>query len=62
MPIMRCERCSKPTYYLTTCTYCGRKICSDCVKSSRIAKKGEGLRVICKDCWTDVKKRKEYKS
>ncbi len=61
MAIVRCERCSEPTHYLEVCTYCGRRVCQHCIKASRKASKLE-RRVICKDCWTDVKKRKAFKS
>ena len=58
---MLCERCRKEIYKYVVCNYCGRKICNDCMKSSQRASKTNRL-VICKDCWSDMKKRKAYKN
>ncbi len=58
---MRCERCSEVVYKIEKCDYCGRKICHACVKSSRKDNTGT-RRVICKDCWGEVKKRKEFQT
>lgn len=55
-----CERCKHETYRYDVCNYCGRKICNNCIKSSQTSTKILHL-VICKDCWTDMKKRKMYK-
>ncbi|MCX6776166.1 MAG: hypothetical protein NT130_04950 [Candidatus Micrarchaeota archaeon] len=58
---MICERCGKEVYLLEQCDYCNRKVCVQCEKS---AKKTSRIRriVICKDCWTDMKKRKVFKA
>lgn len=56
-----CERCKKEIYRQYKCDYCGRTICSSCVKSSQTATKILKL-VICKDCWGNMPKRKAYKS
>ena len=58
---MSCERCKREIYKYVTCDYCGRKICNNCVKSSQRESKTKKL-VICKDCWSDMPKRKLYKS
>ncbi|MGC8628798.1 MAG: hypothetical protein ACP5T4_01135 [Candidatus Micrarchaeia archaeon] len=58
---MLCERCKREIYKYEVCNYCGRKIGTECVKSSRRLSKSVRL-VICKDCWSDVKKRKAFKS
>lgn len=58
---MLCERCGREIYKYVTCDYCGRKICYDCIKSSENASKTKKL-VICKDCWSNLPKRKAYKS
>lgn len=55
-----CERCKREIYRFDICNYCGRKICGSCVKSSQNVKKTTRL-IICKDCWTDIEKRKQYK-
>jgi len=60
MAIVRCERCSEPSDYLEVCDSCNKRVCRKCVKSSRRATKHE-RRVICKDCWTSVAKRKKFK-
>ncbi|MCL4374137.1 MAG: hypothetical protein M1360_03875 [Candidatus Marsarchaeota archaeon] len=56
-----CERCKRETYRYETCNYCGRKVCYDCIKSSRRYHKTVRL-VICKDCWGDMKKRRAFKN
>lgn len=44
-----------------TCDFCKKKICNDCMKSSR---KGSKVirKVICKDCWSKMPNRKAYKA
>lgn len=56
-----CERCKREIFRYEICNYCGRKICDSCVKSSQKPQKTVRL-VICKDCWSDMKKRKAFKS
>jgi len=58
---MNCERCGAEIYKYNVCNYCHRKICNNCVKSSRRVSKTVRL-VICKDCWGDMEKRKAFKS
>ncbi len=58
---MICERCSADVYKYEACNYCKRKICNSCVKSSKRVSRTEKA-VICKDCWSDLKQRKRYKS
>lgn len=58
---MRCERCGREIYKHDVCNYCGRKLCVDCVKSSKRKSKVVRL-VICKDCWGAMSKRKIYKN
>ena len=57
---MMCERCRADIYKYSTCNYCKRKICINCVKSSRRVSKTIRL-VICKDCWTKMPSRKLFK-
>ncbi|MCC7552675.1 hypothetical protein KO317_03355 [Candidatus Micrarchaeota archaeon] len=58
---MRCERCSAVVHKIEKCNYCDRKICHSCAKSSRKDNTGT-RRLICKDCWGEVKKRKAYQT
>ncbi len=58
---MLCARCGKTIYKYRTCNYCKRKICESCVKSSRKVSKIMKL-VICKDCWSKMPTRKQFKS
>ncbi len=58
---MLCERCSAEIYKHEFCRYCNRKICTNCVKSSRRVSKTQRI-VICKDCWSVMKRRKAFKS
>jgi hypothetical protein len=58
---MICERCHAEIYKYSTCRYCHRKICNNCVKSSKRVSKTLRI-VICKDCWTNTAHRKAYKS
>lgn len=58
---MQCERCKREIFKLVTCNYCNRKICNDCMKSSK--RKSKVVRVIiCKDCWSVMSRRKAYKN
>ncbi len=61
MAIKVCERCGEKTAKLDECNYCNRSACVSCIKSSKRAGKGEKLR-ICKDCWSNMRKRKRFKS
>jgi hypothetical protein len=58
---MFCERCKKEIFAYKVCNYCKRKICNDCIKSSQRTSKISKL-IICKDCWSDMRRRKAYKS
>jgi hypothetical protein len=56
-----CERCGKDMYKSVVCNYCNRKICNDCMKSSK--RKSKTIRIIiCKDCWSKLPSRKTYKN
>ena len=48
-------------YKYNTCNTCSRKICYDCLKSSKRVTKVEKA-YICKDCWSKMPSRKTYKS
>lgn len=56
-----CQRCKKERHYLETCYTCSRNVCQYCQKSGKSASKTERL-IICKDCWSDLKKRKKWES
>lgn len=56
-----CDRCKREIYKYTKCSYCKRVICFDCVKSSQKGTRTQKL-VICKDCWSNMKRRKAYRS
>ncbi len=58
---MLCERCGKEVYKNEVCNYCKKKLCFNCVKSSRRVTKTNRI-VICKDCWGKITKRKQFKS
>lgn len=59
--IMTCDRCKREIFKSETCGYCKRKICVNCMKSSQRVKKINRL-VICKDCWSNTKRRKIFKN
>ncbi len=58
---MLCERCGREVHKYNVCSYCNKKICNDCLKSSKKVSKIEKA-FICKDDWSDMKKRGKYKS
>jgi len=58
---MRCERCKEEIYKLDKCNFCDRNICRLCIKSQKKLSKIVSS-MICKDCWSDMKKRSKYKS
>ena len=61
MAIMVCDRCGAKTAKLDECKYCKKMCCAQCIKSSKRTGKGEKT-YICKDCWSDMGKRKAFKS
>lgn len=56
-----CERCKREISKYEICSYCGRKIGEECVKSSQRIQKVTRL-VICKDDWSNIKKRTAFKN
>lgn len=59
--IRRCDRCSGETHFLEKCSFCGKYICRGCLHAARNIKKV--MRVaICKSCFGDTKKMKEYEN
>lgn len=58
---MLCQRCGNDIYKHERCNYCKRNICFNCVKSSRRISKVIRL-VICKDDWSKMSARKQFKS
>ncbi|MDE1846166.1 MAG: hypothetical protein KGH53_02710 [Candidatus Micrarchaeota archaeon] len=58
---MMCERCKRDIFKYNTCNYCKRKICVNCMKSSRKVTKTNRI-VVCRDCWTKMPKRMQFKS
>ncbi len=59
--ILTCERCKREEFELERCNYCKKMVCNSCTKSSSRYQKTTRL-VICKDCWSDLKKRTAFKS
>lgn len=57
---MLCERCNENIYNSVRCDYCKRRICNNCMKSSKKISKTAHL-VICKDCWSKAGRKKAYK-
>lgn len=58
--VMTCDRCKREIFKMEVCNYCKRQICNRCMKSSQRLRKVNRL-VICKDCWSDMSKRKVFK-
>ena len=56
-----CERCKREITKYEICSYCGRKIGEECVKSSQRIQKVTRL-VICKDDWSNMKRRTAFKN
>lgn len=56
-----CERCKREIFKHELCNYCNKKICNDCIKSSMRVQKVTRL-VICKDCWSNLKRRTAFKN
>ncbi len=46
---------------LEKCNSCGKMVCESCEKSAKRVKKVSRV-VICKDCWSDMKKRSKFKA
>ncbi|MDE1832995.1 MAG: hypothetical protein KGH58_01090 [Candidatus Micrarchaeota archaeon] len=61
MATMVCERCKNEIFKNEKCSYCNRVICFNCVKSSGRFNKTTRL-VICKDCWSNMKRRSAFKN
>ncbi len=61
MPLLICERCRQESHMVEQCNYCGKKIDNRCMKSSRRIRKTIRL-VICKSCWSNMKKRSAFKN
>jgi hypothetical protein len=59
--VLSCERCKREIFKKEFCNYCGRTICTLCTKSAQRVKKTTRL-AICKDCWSDMKRRKLFKN
>ncbi|MDE1822956.1 MAG: hypothetical protein KGI00_02285 [Candidatus Micrarchaeota archaeon] len=57
---MICARCSRDIYKFYTCNYCKRKVCNDCIKSSRRISRVQRI-FICKDDWSKMASRKLFK-
>lgn len=56
-----CERCGDPLHKYYVCNYCDRKIGYECLKSQKKVTQTDRA-YICKDCWSNTKRRKRYKS
>jgi hypothetical protein len=59
--IITCDRCKREVFKSESCGYCRRRICVSCMKSSQRVRKVNRL-VICKDCWSNTRKRKIFKN
>jgi len=59
--VLTCDRCKRDIFKCEQCAYCKRTICNRCMKSSQRIKKTTRL-VICKDCWSNLARRKIFKS
>jgi hypothetical protein len=46
---------------LEPCEYCNKKVCVPCEKSSKKTSRIRRI-VICKDCWSEMGKRKKFKA
>jgi len=57
--IKRCERCSAETHFVEKCTFCKKYVCRGCEHAAKNIAKVNRI-VICKTCFGDVKKMKEY--
>jgi len=60
MATKTCDRCGKPAYILEGCEFCKRKLCKECIKSSKRIKKLRRM-VICRDCWGKMDLRTKFK-
>lgn len=60
MAIETCQLTGIQTAKLVKCDYCGKKVCYQAIKSQK--RKKIDHRYICKACWSDMKKRKAFKS
>ena len=60
----KCEKCGREAHLLEQCGQCKRRVCHDCVKSSKLSRQiVKGARhVICKPCWTSPAKRTAFKA
>lgn len=56
-----CERCKREIFKNEVCSYCNKKICNSCIKSSERFQKTTRI-VICKDCWGNVKRRNAFRN
>ncbi|MCX8205751.1 MAG: hypothetical protein N3H30_00800 [Candidatus Micrarchaeota archaeon] len=61
MMIRRCERCGSETHLLEKCSFCGKYVCRQCEHAAKRVKKVTRV-VICKGCFGDTKKMKEYEN
>ena len=58
---MMCERCKDEVHFVQIDQFCNRMICNNCMKASKNPLKTKHV-AICKDCWSDMKKRHSYKT
>ncbi|MFH0836183.1 MAG: hypothetical protein V1834_03405 [Candidatus Micrarchaeota archaeon] len=63
--VNKCQRCGEDAHVLESCGYCegekeARWICRKCIKSSHTGQHKK-RKVICKDCWSNTKKKKQFK-
>ncbi len=63
MVAIKCQRCSRITWTAVVCNYCGKVVCDKCVKTSKRVKRRDIAKLhICKDCWSNLEKRKMYRN
>ena len=62
MAISKCGRCGEKSAKPEVCSSCKRAVCHKCIYASKKVNRKDIRRlVMCKDCWTNMAKRKDYR-